>query len=119
MPCLPLNNLPLNYGLFYFKAFYNIFANHIYLQSLQSHGTKNKMFRQQQQYTWIWLALKSAINYSCSDSNKLFLRQEVPDAYSELCKTFKIELFAKNSSRFYAVNYFCKKLHLSCLSDMI
>ena len=38
--------------------------------------------------------------------------EELLGAYAEPTRTYKTELFAKNSKELSAVKYFCKKLHL-------
>ena len=48
----------------------------------------------------------------------LILRAQrvLSEAYSEPCQTSKMEHFVKNSQQLKGVNYFCKSLHLKCLT---
>ena len=46
--------------------------------------------------TRIWFALKSANNYLYSDFHKLNLHEERPEAYSEACQIFKMELLLRD-----------------------
>ena len=49
---------------------------------------------------------------SLLESESLFCRELITEAYSEPSQTSKVERFNKNSKRFLVVNYFHKTLHL-------
>ena len=58
----------------------------------------------------------TVFSYNLLCSNHNFEYGMYLEAYSESSQTSKIELFFDNIQRLSVVKYFCKKLHLRCLT---